>query len=93
MPIFLNTAGYKVYIWSNEKSEPVHFHIAKGNPSENDTKIWVLKDGTLKLAHNKGKIKPNDLTRVLIAMQPFVFEYIKFWNMHFDEVKFIESEN
>lgn len=30
MPVYLRTAGYKIYFWSNEKDEPVHFHVTKG---------------------------------------------------------------
>ena len=52
MPIYIRTLGYKIYFWSNENNEPIHFHIAKGNPSENDTKIWVLSNGSFKIAHN-----------------------------------------
>ncbi|WP_148228243.1 DUF4160 domain-containing protein [Treponema succinifaciens] len=27
MPVYIRTLGYKIYIWSNEKDEPIHFHI------------------------------------------------------------------
>lgn len=37
MPIFLRVLGYKVYFWSNESGEPIHFHVTKGDPSKNDT--------------------------------------------------------
>ena len=30
MPQFIRAAGYKIYFWSNEKDEPIHFHAAKG---------------------------------------------------------------
>mgnify|MGYP002625226110 CR=1 FL=1 len=56
MPTFIRTAGYKVYFWSNETGEPIHFHITKGDSSKNDTKIWVLANGSFRLAHNKGRI-------------------------------------
>ena len=39
MPIYIRTLGYKIYIWSNESDEPIHFHITNGNPSENDAKL------------------------------------------------------
>lgn len=52
MPVYLRTLGYKIYFWSNEKDEPIYFHITKGNPSENDTKIWVLSNGSFKLVEN-----------------------------------------
>ena len=27
MPVFLRTRGYKVYFWSNERDEPIHFYL------------------------------------------------------------------
>ena len=53
MPQFIRTAGYKIYFWSNEKDEPIHFHATKGNPDKDDTKFWILPNGAIKLAHNK----------------------------------------
>jgi|GEM_PF-5883103 len=29
MPEYLRTAGYKIYFWSNETDEPIHFHISR----------------------------------------------------------------
>ncbi|MCM1221500.1 MAG: DUF4160 domain-containing protein [Lachnospiraceae bacterium] len=29
--------GYVFYFWSNDGSEPIHIHVAKGRPSENGT--------------------------------------------------------
>ena len=26
MPQFIRAAGYKIYFWSNESGEPIHFH-------------------------------------------------------------------
>ena len=51
MPQFIKTAGYKIYFWSNEGDEPIHFHVTKGDPSKNDTKVWLLKNGSFMLAH------------------------------------------
>lgn len=47
MPVYIRTLGYKICIWSNEKDEPIHFHITKENPSENDTRVWVLAEKNL----------------------------------------------
>ena len=47
MPVYLRTGGYKIYFWSNENEEPIHFHATKGNPSKDDTKIWALSNGSL----------------------------------------------
>lgn len=88
MPVFIRTAGYKIYFWSNEKDEPVHFHITKGNPSANDTKCWVLSNGSFGLAHNKANIPQKDLTKIMTIMQPYYFEFIDLWKNYFGEVKF-----
>ena len=89
MPQFIRTAGYKIYFWSNEKDEPIHFHVTKGDPNENDTKIWVLSNGSFKLAHNKGKIPEKDLSRILSVVQNFYFDFIDFWKSYFSEnIKF-----
>lgn len=91
MPVYLRTLGYKIYFWSNEKDEPVHFHITKGEPSENDTKVWVLSNGSFKIANNKGKISNNDLNRIFSIMQSYYFDYLAFWKKYFsDETKFYE---
>ena len=62
MSIYIRILGYKIYIWSNEKDETILFHITKGNPSENDTKVWVLANGSFEIAHNKGRIP--DLAKI-----------------------------
>ena len=91
MPQFIRAAGYKIYVWSNEKDEPIHFHATKGNPQEHDTKIWLLSNGSFKIAHNKGRISKKDLSRIFSVMQLYYFEYINFWKTYFNgELKFIE---
>ncbi|MBO7127241.1 DUF4160 domain-containing protein [bacterium] len=94
MPEFLRAAGFKIYFWSNEKNEPIHFHITQGNPTENDTKIWVLSSGSFQLAHNKGRVSEKDLSRIFSAMQIYYFEFVNFWkDFHGGEVRFKDKEN
>lgn len=91
MPIYIRTFGYKIYIWSNEKDEPIHFHITKGNPSENDTKVWLLSNGSFQLSHNKGKISEKDLARILATMQVYYFDFINFYKNYLNtEIKFFK---
>ena len=91
MPQFIRAAGYKIYFWSNENDEPIHFHATKGNPTENDTKVWLLKNGSFKVAHNKGQISEKDLSKIFSVMQAYYFEFVQFWKTYFDgEVKFYE---
>lgn len=85
MPQFIRTAGYKIYFWSNEKEEPIHFHATKGNPDKDDTKFWVLRNGSVKLAHNKGRIPEKDLSKIMTAMQFYYLDFITFWKQYFGE--------
>ncbi len=90
MPVYLRTSGYKVYFWSNENDEPIHFHITKGDPDQNDTKVWVLSNGSFKVAHNKGRIPEKDLFRIFYAMQNYYFDFINFWKNYHQQIKFYE---
>ena len=83
MPQFIRAAGYKIYFWSNENDEPIHFHATKGNPAENDTKVWLLKNGSFKVAHNKGQISEKDLSKIFSVMQAYYFEFVQFWKSYF----------
>ena len=89
MPVYLKTLGYKIYFWSNESAEPIHFHIAKGNPHKNDTKIWVLSNCSFAVAHNKGKIPEKDLAKILALMQTCYFDFVTFYKNYLnEEIKF-----
>ena len=56
--------GYAIYFWAGDGAEPVHVHIAKGEPQENATKIWIKSDG-VELAHNNGNVPTRDLKSLL----------------------------
>ncbi len=88
MPQFIRAAGYKIYFWSNENDEPIHFHATKGDPDKNDTKVWLLENGSFKLAHNKGRIPEKDLSRIFSTMQIYYSEYIDFWKTYMGHAKF-----
>lgn len=83
MPQFIRAAGFKIYLWSNEKDEPIHFHATKGDPNENDTKFWLLQNGSIQLAHNKGRISDKDLSKIMSVMQLYYSEFIEFWKTYF----------
>ena len=91
MPQFIRAAGYKIYFWSNESGESIHFHATKGDPDKNDTKIWVLQNGSFKIAHNKGRIPEKDLSRIFSAMQFYYLEFIEFWKNYFGNVIFYKD--
>ena len=91
MPQFIRAAGYKIYFWSNENDEPIHFHATKGDPDKNDTKIWLLENGSFKLAHNKGRIPEKDLSRIFSTMQVYFLEYVEFWKTYMGSVKYYKD--
>ena len=70
-----------VFFWSNEENEPIHVHIAKGQPAANSTKVWLLEKGGCILAHNKSKIPHHDLD---VIMDTIIDERIM-TNYDFDE--------
>ena len=88
MPQFIRVAGYKIYFWSNENDEPIHFHATKGDPDKNDTKVWLLENGSFKLAHNQGRIPEKDFSRIFSTMQIYYSEYIDFWKTYMGHAKF-----
>ena len=47
MPTVFEIYGFKVYFWSNENNEPVHFHVSKGTMTATSTKFWILSNGVL----------------------------------------------
>lgn len=89
MPVYLRTAGYKIYFWSNENGEPVHFHVTKGDPHTDDTKVWVLSNNSFMVAHNKGKISEKELSRIFSIMQSYIMDFLHFWQLYYPgQIKF-----
>ena len=91
MPTYLRIRGYRVYFWTNESDEPIHFHICKGNPSHDDTKVWITKDRTMVVAHNKGHIPKTDMAHIMIVMADNIEDYIAFWNDTLEDLRFYEK--
>lgn len=91
MPVYLRVGSYKIYFWSNENNEPVHFHITPGHPGSNDTKVWITKNGNLRLAHNKSRIPERDLFRIMIVMKGYVKDFLADWQNYFGYVKYIDG--
>ena len=81
LPTLFRILGYVLYFWSNEGQEPIHIHIGKGMPSHNDTKVWI--EPLVHLAHNKGKIPPKDLNRLLQFISLNKELIMEEWNHHF----------
>ncbi|MCR4908536.1 MAG: DUF4160 domain-containing protein [Lachnospiraceae bacterium] len=83
--------GYHIFFWSNEGEplEPLHFHISE-KPHKNSTKVWILRDGSLKTANNNDNIPANDLKRIIrfMSLEGNVENTRKKWLEHFGEIKY-----
>lgn len=65
LPNLFTVSGYKVYFWLNENGESIHVHIAKGRPSSNGTKLWLIKSGGCIVANNGSHISQNELNELM----------------------------
>ena len=67
MPQVFKVGSYIVYFWSNEFDplEPVHVHVAKGEPTANATKIWITKSDNCLLCNNNSHIPPRVLRNIM----------------------------
>lgn len=81
MPTLYKLLGYTIYFWSGDGSEPVHVHVGRGKPSENDTKIWVGEQ--IVLEHNRSRIPDADLLKLLRFIAQNKKRIIEQWNKHF----------
>ena len=83
LPSIFKIGSYLVYFWSNENNEPIHVHVAKGNPVLNATKIWLTANGGCILANNNSQIPAHELTNIMkIISDQFFLICIK-WKEHF----------
>jgi hypothetical protein len=92
LPDFVEKAyGYHIYFWSNEGEplEPLHFHVSHV-PHQNATKIWILRDGTLKLENNNDDVPPKLLKKImnLMALEESVETAKEKWLNHFGEISY-----
>ena len=84
----LDYLGYVIYFQINEGAplEPIHVHVAKGKPTQNDTKIWLTKEG-IKLDHNNSNIPSKDLKALLEFISENQSTIIRVWLNRFGEAK------
>ena len=90
MPQVFKIGSYWVYFWANENEplEPVHVHIAQGNPTMNATKVWITKDGKCSLANNNSRIPAVILNKIIRVIEIRSFEIISKWKETFGEISF-----
>lgn len=91
MPQIFRMGEYRIYFWSNEGEplEPLHFHISKGKPSKNATKVWMLKDGSCKLVHNNSKIPEKTLKNIIETMESMSDRVKNEWIDFFGSISYI----
>ena len=77
-------------LWTNENDEPIHFHIAEGKPSENATKIWVLRHNSFRLKNNNSQVPPKVLRHILAVMQASIEEYKELLFQYQKNIRYID---
>ena len=90
MPNLFNIGRYKIFFWSNENNEPIHVHVAIGNPSANTSKIWLTSNGGCIVANNVSRIPQKDLNHLLKIIQADYFSICNKWKNYFsfEEIKY-----
>ena len=89
MPKLFNIGRYVVFFWANENDEPVHVHIAIGDPNPNATKVWLTKSGGCIVANNRSRIPNTDLAELLETIRGNHAYICDEWSKFFvDTVKF-----
>jgi len=90
LPKLYRFGRYSIFFWSNEDMEPIHVHICVGKLTSNATKVWLTRNGRCILAHNKGKIPPEDLNQIFETIEDNFFLIYSEWKSHFktDNIKF-----
>lgn len=88
MPVFLRYSGYRVFFWTNENGELIHFHISEGMPSVNSTKVWILSDGSFQLANNNSRIPFTVLRHILSVMEDNLEDYKSRWLLVHGEINY-----
>jgi len=90
LPKLFRVGQYIVFFWSNENDEPIHIHIAVGNPTPNSTKIWITRNGGCIIANNASRISQKDLTHLLKIIQTEHSTICNKWKTFFevDEIRY-----
>ena len=90
MPKIFRMGEYWIYFWSNENKplEPVHVHIAKGQPVENATKVWITSAGKCLLCHNHSKIPVHTLRNIMRMIEARSADVLQKWNSYFGKADY-----
>ena len=90
MPQLFRIGKYIVYFWSNESRpiEPVHVHVAEGDPEQNATKIWITQDGHALLCNNNSRIPKRELKLLIRMIEANSQMIVDRWNDHFETISY-----
>lgn len=88
MPTLFKYGQYRIYFWSNENGEPIHVHVSKGAPKASTTKIWLLENGMVLLAHNKSRIPEKDLAIIMATISRNSRIIKEAWYKRFNYIRF-----
>ena len=90
LPSIFKIGSYCIYFWANEENEPIHVHVAKGNPTKNSTKIWLTSAGGCIVANNNSHIPSHEFNNILKIVSDQFFLICTEWKNFFktDVIKF-----
>lgn len=90
MPQVFKVGSYWVFFWANESTplEPVHVHVAEGEPRANATKIWITRAGRCYLANNNSNINERVLRNIMKVIEARSDEVIEKWTQFFGKADF-----
>jgi len=76
MPTLLRVEGFRFFFYSNERQEPPHVHVEKG---DGEAKLWLQP---VELAYSNG-LTPAELRRVRELVFEHQATFVERWNEHF----------
>jgi hypothetical protein len=90
MPQLYKIGSYIIYFWSNESDplEPIHVHIAEGEPSANSTKIWITSSGKVLLCNNNSRIPERRLKNIMRFIEANSGDIIEHWYAQFGDIRY-----
>lgn len=90
MPKLFKVSGFSIYFWANEGNpvEPLHVHVAEGDPVANATKIWIMANGKCLVENNNSKIPRKKMNVIIRVIEANIEGIIAEWEKRFGEVRF-----
>jgi hypothetical protein len=76
MPTLLQTEGFRFFFYSNERQEPPHVHVEKG---DGEAKLW-LQPAQVAYSH---RLTPAELRRARELAFRHQTTFTERWNEHF----------